>query len=189
METYIVSDTHFGHANALTFMRGDGNPLRPFSSVEEMDETIIQNWNSVVRPTDKVIHLGDVVINKKFLPILNRLNGKKKLIMGNHDEASVETYREYFYDVKAYRVFDAAIMSHVPIHTAQLGRFSANVHGHLHSNFVNKDDGVTRDYRYYNVSIDCDDMQFFPKAWGQIKQELRDRGVELVAKRSGRIIM
>jgi calcineurin-like phosphoesterase family protein len=187
-ETYLISDTHFGHANSLTFKRADGEPLRPFSSVEEMDETLVSNWNSVVKPTDKVIHLGDVVINKKFLSIMERLNGKKKLIMGNHDEQNASVYLKYFYDVKAYRIFDTCVMSHIPVHPAQLERFSANVHGHLHSNFVLKPDG-TRDYHFYNVSCDCDTMNFFPKPWYLIKEELKSRGVSLVAKRSGRIIM
>jgi len=75
MNTYMVSDLHFGRTNALKFTREDGSPLRPFATVEEMDETIITNWNSVVRPKDKVIVLGDLVINKKYLPTVARLNG------------------------------------------------------------------------------------------------------------------
>ena len=186
METYIISDTHFGHTNSLTFMRSDGKPLRPFTSVEEMDETIVDNWNNVVRPNDKVIHLGDVVINKKSLPILSRLNGEKKLIMGNHDNADMAVYAQYFYDVKAYREFDSCIMSHVPIHTGSVDRWSANIHGHLHSNYVLLPDG-TRDYRYFNCSVDCDDMNFFPKSWDEIKKLLWDRDVVIQSKRSGRI--
>lgn len=190
MNTFIISDTHFGHANALTFLRADGNPLRPFKSVEDMDETIVQNWNSIVRPKDKVIHLGDVVINKKSLPILHRLNGEKKLIMGNHDNADMSVYAEYFYDVKAYREFDSCVMSHVPIHTSSLERWSANIHGHLHSNFVMHADqygNIVRNHRYFNVSVDCDDMNFFPKSWDDIKKTLRDRGVVLQSKRSNRV--
>lgn len=129
-ETFIISDSHFGHANSLTFKQSDGSPLRDFSSVEEMDEHMVQCWNSVVRPEDKVIHLGDVVINKKYLEILRRLNGKKKLIMGNHDIFDMKYYTEHFYEMKAYRVFDKHIMSHIPVHKSSIGRFAANVHGH-----------------------------------------------------------
>ena len=108
-ETYIISDTHFGHANSLTFLRGDETKLRDFSSVTEMDECMIHRWNSVVRPEDKVVHLGDVVINKRCLNILSLLNGKKKLIMGNHDIFKIEEYAQYFYDVKAYRAFEEMV--------------------------------------------------------------------------------
>ena len=75
MNTYMVSDLHFGRTNALKFTREDGSPLRPFATVEEMDETIIANWNSAVKPSDKVLVLGDLVINKKYLPTVARLNG------------------------------------------------------------------------------------------------------------------
>lgn len=190
MNTFIVSDTHFTHEKIITFLRADGKPLRPFSCVEEMDETIVQNWNSIVRPKDRVIHLGDVVMNKKALPILHRLNGEKKLIMGNHDIADMSVYAEYFYDVKAYREFDSCIMSHVPVHPESLSRWSAAIHGHTHSHFVMKTDengNRVRDYRYQNCSIDCDDMNFFPKSWDDIKKMLRERDVVIQSKRSGRI--
>ena len=75
MNTFFISDIHAGHANALKFTRENGSPLRPFASVEEMDETIIANWNSTVKPSDKVLVLGDLVINKKYLPTVARLNG------------------------------------------------------------------------------------------------------------------
>lgn len=180
-ETYVISDTHFGHENSLNFIRADGKPLRPFSSVEEMDSVLIDNWNSVVKPEDKVIHCGDVVINKKHLTTLSKLNGKKKLIMGNHDESKASVLLEYFYDVKAYRVFDTCVFSHIPIHPMQGSRFSANIHGHLHSNYVMK--GDVRDYTYFNVSCDCDDMNFTPMPWYRIKELLTSRGVVLGSKR------
>jgi calcineurin-like phosphoesterase family protein len=174
MNTYIISDLHFGHANALKFTRDDGSLLRPFASVEEMDETIIANWNSVVRPKDKVMVLGDIVMNKKYLPVLDRLAGQKSLILGNHDEGPVEIYHQWFSSVKAYQTFDGCILSHVPVHPNQFGRFKYNIHGHLHSNYVKLPNGQ-RDYRYFNVSVDCTDMNWFPKPWDEIKKILADK--------------
>jgi len=83
---FLVSDTHFGHMGVCKFTRNDGvTKLRPYSTPEEMDEDMIAKWNAKVKPTDKVYHLGDVVINRKALPTLHRLNGDKVLIRGNHD--------------------------------------------------------------------------------------------------------
>lgn len=175
-ETFIISDTHWGHANSLTFKRSDGSPLRNFSSVEEMDEHMIQQWNSVVRPEDKVIHLGDVVINKKFLHLVGRLNGKKKLILGNHDIFPSELYAQYFYEQKAYRVFDKHIMSHIPVHRESIGRFVANVHGHLHSNQVLDAKGKI-DPHYICMSVEQEHVNYTPVPWYRVKEILKARGI------------
>jgi len=175
--TFLISDTHFGHSNSLKFTREDGSPLRPFATVEEMDETIVTNWNSVVRPKDKVLFLGDIVMNKRYLTTLLRLNGIGNcgvLVLGNHDDGPVEIYTNWFSSVKAYQTFDGCILSHVPVHPCQFGRFKYNVHGHLHSNYVKLQDGQ-RDYRYFNVSVDCDDMNWHPKPWDEIKKLLEQR--------------
>lgn len=137
---FFIADTHFGHSNILTFKRNDGSPLRIFNSIEEHDRHLIDQWNAVVRPVDTVYHLGDVVINRRCLPILGRLNGKKRLIRGNHDIFKTSDYMEYFDEILAYRVFNDTpskfICSHIPIHTESLSRWKANIHGHLHSNKV-----------------------------------------------------
>ena len=79
---WLISDTHFGHEKTCTvFKRMDGSPLRPFSSAEEMDEEMVKRWNDRVRPKDKVYHLGDVVISRKSLQILSRLNGDRFLFV------------------------------------------------------------------------------------------------------------
>ena len=136
---WFISDTHFGHKNIITFKDNDGKLIRPFSSVEEMDEVMVNNWNSVVKPEDRVYHLGDVVINRKCLPIMNRLNGRKKLIRGNHDLFHLKDYTPYFEDVYGIYVLKDMILTHVPVHPDCLThRFGTNVHGHLHSNVVTK---------------------------------------------------
>ena len=134
---FFVSDTHFGHTGVCRFVRNDGvTKLRPWDTAEEMDEFMVKAWNERVKPTDKVYHLGDVVINRKALGIMRRLNGDKVLIRGNHDIFKDTDYREHFRELRAYHVMNGMILSHIPIHSESLGRFGVNIHGHTHANRV-----------------------------------------------------
>ena len=160
--TFLISDTHFGHEKTCTtFKRADGTPLRPFASAEEMNEAMIQRWNDRVRPKDKVYHLGDVVINRRFLHVLGRLNGDKVLIRGNHDIFKLEDYTQYFRDIRGYHVMNGMIFSHVPIHADSIERFGCNIHGHLHANRVmrTKHAGARPeiDPRYHSVCVEHTD--------------------------------
>jgi calcineurin-like phosphoesterase family protein len=104
-----------------------------------MDETMIERWNAKVKPSDTVYHLGDVVINKKYLHLVSRLNGRKILIRGNHDIFKDDDYREVgFEQLHGVRVFvDKFIFSHIPLHPDCVSeRFKVNVHGHLHANEI-----------------------------------------------------
>lgn len=183
---FLVSDTHFGHEKTCTvFKREDGSPLRPFGSAEEMDEFMIKAWNERVKPTDKVYHLGDVVINRKFLSVLGRLNGDKVLIRGNHDIFKLEDYTQYFRDVRGYHVMNGLILSHVPVHSDSLARFGANIHGHLHANRVMKARGVDAktgdilysneiDPRYHCVCVEHTD--FAPILFEDVLRRIREEG-------------
>ena len=102
---FLLSDTHFTHRNILTFTKFDGTPLRTFTSVEEMDEHMIECWNNVVGNNDLVYHCGDITMHERYLPILNRLKGRKILIRGNHDLASTKTLLKYFEEVYATYAF------------------------------------------------------------------------------------
>ncbi len=139
---WLVSDTHFGHAGVCRFTRDDGTKLRPWTDPDEMDEHMVRVWNQRVRPQDKVYHLGDVVINRKALKTLARLNGDKVLIRGNHDIFRDDEYREYFRELRAYHVMNGMILSHIPVHEASLGRFGVNIHGHLHYQRVRRARGI-----------------------------------------------
>lgn len=136
-KTWVAADHHFGHANILTFKRDDGTPLRPFSTLEEHDETLIANHNNVVGHEDRVYLLGDVCIRRPFRHLLGRLNGRLVLVKGNHDIFKIGDYLPYFDDIRAYVVQkdkdgNKVILSHIPIHSDSLGRFGTNIHGHLH---------------------------------------------------------
>jgi calcineurin-like phosphoesterase family protein len=140
---FLVSDTHFGHLGVCKFTRNDGvTKLRPWDDAAEMDEAMVKAWNERVRPNDKIYHLGDVVMSRKSLAIMRRLNGDKVLIRGNHDIFKDTDYREHFRELRAYHVMNGLILSHIPLHEASLGRFGTNIHGHLHANRVMKARGI-----------------------------------------------
>ena len=159
---FLTSDTHFGHTGVCRFTRNDGvTKLRPWDDPDEMDEEMVKRWNETVRPNDKVYHLGDVVINRKALKIMSRLNGDKVLIRGNHDIFRDDEYREHFRELRAYHVMNGMILSHIPIHTESLGRFGTNIHGHLHANRVMKNVETLHEFttrgsrRYIDVRYHC----------------------------------
>lgn len=160
---FLIADTHFGHVGATKFLRDDGTKMRPWDSVEEMDVALIENWNSVVKPKDKVYHLGDVVINRKALKTLAYLNGDLILIKGNHDIFRLEEYMPYFRDIRAYHVMDNCIMSHIPVHPESKGRFKANVHGHTHYRKLD-------DPWYTCVSVEC--IDYTPVAWEVLRKQI-----------------
>ena len=155
---WLTSDPHYGHSGVCKFMRNDGvTKLRPWDSVEEMDEELIKRHNERVKPNDKIYFLGDVVINRKHLKTLSRLNGDKILIRGNHDIFKDDEYRVYFRELRAYHIMNGLIFSHIPIHPDSLARFKKNVHGHLHSNRVLLPNGEI-DVRYHCVCVEQTDF-------------------------------
>ncbi len=148
-EIFVISDTHLGHADILTFLREDGTPLRPFRSLEEMHITIAERWNRVVTPRDKVYHLGDVAFTLEGLAIIGMLNGKKRLVRGNHDLFTTRTYLRYFKEIYGVRQINGVWMTHVPmdIGSVQQPRVKLNVHGHLHEK-------VVRHEKYFNACVE-----------------------------------
>ena len=165
-EIFVISDTHFNHANILNFKDSHGNPVRPFSSVEEMNDVMIDRWNEVVKTSDKIYHLGDVFFGPKpwIEENWNRLNGKKRLIVGNHDDIPYIASHRMFEKIEMWRMFPEfnLLLTHVPVHGSVLGerRFKGipmtNVHGHIHNN--PSPDGTYRcvcveqiDYRPINI--------------------------------------
>lgn len=161
MSVFVTSDTHFGHEKILTFRRPDGEPLRPFSSIEHMHDAIVERWNGTVRPNDVVYHLGDVAISVQSLRILDRLNGKKILVMGNRDRFSYLEYSWYFSEMKGVVYYDNLIFSHIPVHESSFeGHFDGNVHGHLHCHLINN-------FRYFNACVEVNN--FSPVALEDIK--------------------
>ena len=138
-DIWVISDTHFGHSNIIKYCD------RPYHDIEEMDWNMVEKWNSVVKPGDKVYHLGDVYMGNKerVNNILSHLNGDKRLILGNHDDGKDPILHKYFRKIDMWRRFPEhnVLLTHVPVHESSLreGRFKGekkmiNVHGHIHNN-------------------------------------------------------
>lgn len=176
-DTFMAADLHLGHAGMVNFKRDDGvTPQRPWATIEEHDDAIISNWNKVVRPKDKVFVLGDVVINRRCLPTLARLNGIKTLIMGNHDVMRADEYLIYFDRIYGCKEHDNALLSHMPVHENQMYRYKYNVHGHMHHHYVevasvSYNKKPMRDTRYRCVSLE--QIDYTPISWEMLKKELK----------------
>jgi len=129
---WVISDTHFGHYNIVHKF----DPPRPFKDVDHMNEVMIDNWNRVVKQGDKVYHLGDVFFGDKdkFARLWPRLNGKKRLILGNHDDGKYLGQGGFFEKVMMWRPLGNLLLTHVPIHPTSFrgGDNVINVHGHTH---------------------------------------------------------
>jgi calcineurin-like phosphoesterase family protein len=132
-KTFVISDTHFYHNNILNYARPQ------FSSIEEMHNCIIDNWNSVVSPGDRVYHLGDAAMtsDQELLgSLLAKLNGSKRLVVGNHDDIKFLCKGGWFKKVLVWRKWKelGIILSHIPIHDFSRGETDdlLNIHGHTH---------------------------------------------------------
>lgn len=155
---YLISDLHLGHKNILTFEH-EGKPLRPFSTMEEMHEVLVENWNKVVTPQDKVYVLGDVAMNAWGLSQMDKMTGRKRLVMGNHDLMGWAKYVKRhggggpFEEVYGVRQINGVWMTHVPMHVQSVSqkRVIVNAHGHLHANKVTGDFSK----KYFNVCVEC----------------------------------
>lgn len=153
---WFTSDTHFGHGNVIKYCN------RPYRTSDEMDRSLIDNWNSVVQPQDIVYHLGDVgfMQEPQLINILQRLNGNKILIMGNHDKVikrskaafykcfgSIHDYYDLSHDGQKY------VLSHYPMLSWNgSGRGSIMLHGHSHgtTNY-----GHLKTGKILDVGVDC----------------------------------
>ncbi|MFA7408537.1 MAG: hypothetical protein WCY93_12045, partial [Anaerolineaceae bacterium] len=141
-DIWFTSDQHWCHANILKFTMPDGSLVRPeFSSVEEMDEVMIERWNSVVKPGDIVWHGGDITMNaQKFRnEILPRLNGRKRITVGNHDPIMELVHMRAFQKMVTIRRFDeyGFVLSHIPLQIDSMWNWRQQktmlgIHGHIH---------------------------------------------------------
>lgn len=174
-ELFLISDTHFGHKNVLTFEH-EGRPLRPFETLTEMHIQMVERWNSVVQPNDKVYHLGDVAFTKEGLDILHMLNGKKRLVRGNHDGFKLNAYTRHFQEVHGVRQIDGYWLTHVPMHPCSMYRAKGNIHGHLHADVVKHEPKrldllAEPDGRYFNVSVER--IDYTPISFDVVKEAIQ----------------
>lgn len=128
-DIWFISDTHFGHRNIITYCRPH------FSSLDEMEAALIENWNSAVKPQDLVYHLGDFAWKasdaERVRPLLN---GSIRLVVGNHDDIKGYAAAGLFQRIDMWRQFrdHNFTASHVPMRFDQLRHSRFNLHGHVH---------------------------------------------------------
>lgn len=170
MKNYYISDLHLGHYNIIRLCS------RPFLSVEEMDETIINNWNKVVKDTDNVYIGGDFCYKSCKDPVeyLKRLNGHKHLIVGNHDKSLLKNpaARRYFESIKdIMNITDGdkrIVLCHYPM-VEWDGFFRNSIHlfGHIHNNTSNATYDIVKNIpNCYNIGADV--LDFTPRTLEEI---------------------
>ena len=132
-----ISDTHFDGADIIAY------DDRPFDSIEDMNETLIANWNRVVADDDLTYIIGDFCAGDaaRWRELLGRLKGKKALVLGNHDDPeTVEAVRDLLEDIAEYREIidgdDHVVLCHYPIPAFHDHYFGwIHLHGHVHHAF------------------------------------------------------
>ena len=173
MTTWFTSDSHFYHTNIIEYCK------RPFQNTHEMNEALIDNWNKCVLPEDTVWHLGDFALktNQEHIKhILSRLNGKKNIVLGNHDRPIrgglyhlFENAHTVMQEKSMYMIQEITIegqlivMSHFPMETwHQSHRNSWHLHGHAHGTVPSRSNQKRLD-----VGVDC--HQYKPICFEEIQ--------------------
>ncbi len=163
---FFTSDTHYGHANVIKYSE------RPYDDVTEMNESMIRNWNSVVRPGDLVYHMGDFAFTTpdEAIRIARRLNGQRYLVFGNHDKR-LRKERDFLAqwiwakDFAEIKVDDQKIvLCHYAMLTwNQSHRGSWNLHGHSHGSLPPDKNALRVD-----VGVDC--WNYYPVSFDELKK-------------------
>lgn len=166
MTIYFTSDLHLGHKNILKLSN------RPFGEIEHHDDTIIDNYNKIVSNDDVCYILGDISWNQSYdsyKKIFNRLNGKKYIIIGNHDNKQnlIRCQKEgLIISVKESQIIqinnDRVFLSHYPYR--EWGGYYKNayhLYGHTH--------GKIDDYKQ-STEISCDVWEYEPVSWEEVKK-------------------
>jgi len=181
--TYFTADLHLGHSNII------GSCNRPFADVDEMDRTIIGNWNSRVTDRDDVWVLGDVAYRSKsdVGSMFGKLKGKKHLILGNHDRSWIKYCNpdDYFETVEqlGFTTVDgnSIFMCHYPMMTWN-GSYHGSylVYGHIHNSVGQRYwPLISENDHMLNAGVDVNG--FYPVTFGELIENNR-RFKEMVAE-------
>ena len=179
---FWTSDSHYFHNNILKYCN------RPFETVEAMNEALVANWNSVVKPDDHVYHLGDFCFGnvEKWNWCLEpgRLNGHIHLILGNHDPERV------FRDGTMFGRFDSidfqkiliiegwtVILNHFPFlsFSNNLDHKVVQLFGHIHSGPDGIGNVMTggKELQWNQYDVGVDNNNYTPVSWAQIKERMK----------------
>lgn len=202
-KVWFTSDTHFAHANIIRFCH------RPFATTEEMDEYIIQQWNALVKPDDTVFHLGDFAWggSSVWTRVLERLNGHKILIIGNHDIKNLRANYSRYFDAITFQMQilvegQTIILNHYPFLT--YGGSYRNepvwqLFGHVHSRknntligindlevkeILGKDEGRLKYLFATQYDVGCDNNDYKPINFYQVRDIINKQIAERQSKKS-----
>lgn len=151
-EVFFTSDHHFGHTNIIKHTN------RPFKNANQMNERLIAEWNTIVRPDDVVYHLGDFAWGnnaERIGSFIKRLNGNKHLVLGNHDKLKPFSYVEAgFLSVHTSLEFNGIYLAHDPAVKVALQKGDWLIHGHIHNLWK-----IEEDKKLINVSVEVWDYK------------------------------
>lgn len=171
---YFISDTHFNHDNIIKYCN------RPFKTVQEMNNAIIDNWKITVKDEDIIYHLGDVAFGNResAFALIKQLKGKKYLIRGNHDRWSIELYQKLGFTVlknAPIRLDEhKLLLSHIPVPDKQIPEGFVNIHGHIHDKKLYECVEKYESSEYSlekHINISCDVTNFKPIGLDELKQK------------------
>lgn len=160
MAVFIIADMHFDDKFILSYEN------RPFKSTEDMDQTILENWNTTVKDSDEVYVLGDVG-NEAYI---SKLNGIKYLVKGNHDTKENEIYRKCgFKEVYDLPVIldEFWILSHEPVYVNTNMPY-ANLFGHVHAN------PIYRTVSPQSFCVSVERIGYTPVLLSEIKRQIQE---------------
>lgn len=142
MSVLFTSDLHIGHDLAAE--------KRGFTSVAEHDDFVISTLKEQCSKNTVLWVLGDVVMRGGEIRRLAEIPGRKKLVIGNHDELPTLEYLLYFEEIHGITKYKSMWLSHCPIHPQEMYRCKLNVHGHIHKNTSSP----LLPHPYFNVNWD-----------------------------------
>lgn len=164
-KTFFIADTHFGHDAIIRYEN------RPFKDTKEQEEMLIKNWNEVVEPEDTVYVLGDFGLSdskEETMRVCHALNGKKILVMGNHDTQTPEWYRQCgFEEASPWPIIYEGfwILSHEPLYINENMPY-ANIYGHVHANPTYKN------YSRQSICVCVERIDYRPITFDEIRKKV-----------------
>ncbi len=161
--TLFSADSHYGHKNVIQYCN------RPFKTVEEMNETLVTNWNNKVRKQDIVYHIGDFAFltPEKAKTIFDRLNGEKHLVMGNHDRYDVMK-RLGWASISQYKEIKVNGQSIVLLHYA-MKVWNKSHHGSWHL-YGHSHNSLPDDPTSLSIDVGVDAHSYAPISFDEVKQ-------------------
>lgn len=181
---WFTSDLHFNHANIIKFCN------RPWKTTEEMDEALISNWNSVVKPNDLIFDLGDFAFadRDKWIKLLEQLNGKHYLILGNHDitrwpgNKVLPLFERVEHQLTLKIDGRKVYLNHYPFlcyggtyrdNTSKVYQLFGHVHSSPNCSGLDKDRLINLFPYQYDVGVD--NNNYTPISWEQVKDKINNQ--------------